>query len=251
LVVKVAIATGRRACSYCQCLACAAVLFAGVVILPTQSDSQTLFSSGAEHAIGPTRTGIYSQPFGSPDFASPTGSVTLALSVAFGWSAVRPISDAQGVDSAVTKMLDAAVSTDSEELNIGPSGAGRIVASPVQGEIRAVCTDDQLIKRIQTAGAFWSHQAVSAEPAQFARGLLTERSLKNANRVGDPTNGPSGDRSNLFLPGPGAANGWCRPLPLPFSKSSPLANRSLWIVAAIALMVGLVFGLSRGVRVPA
>jgi hypothetical protein len=245
------VATGRRARINGWWLIRATVLVAGIMVLPTQSGGQSLISRGAERALSPSRTGPFAQPLGSPNYASPTGALTLAMSVAFGFSPVRPMSDAQGGDSAVAKLLDTSTSSDPESFNIGPGGSGPTMDRTVRSGIHAVCEQDEIAKRMQGASDFWSGKATSAPPAQFPQGVLREASLANANRLGDPVVGPSGDRTNLSLPSAGPANGWCRPLPVPFAKSSPLANRTVWIAAAFALMIGTVFWLSRGVRVPA
>ena len=87
--------------------------------------------------------------------------------------------------------------------------------------------------KLQTGGEFWTTQAVSAAPAQFPAGVFTGITLENANPPGDPTQGPSGDPSNLVPAGP--AGGWCRPPSLPFDQNNPLVSPALWIPAGVLL----------------
>ena len=90
---------------------------------------------------------------------------------------------------------------------------------------------------------------MSAAPVQFPPGVFTGSTLEVANPLGDPTSGPTGDRSNL--PPPGPAGAWCRPLPVPFAQSDPLASRTLWIWVGVLLVMVFVFWLSRGWKMPA
>jgi len=250
-VVRMGAAMRRPARKRAWRLASAMLLLAVLVVLPAPSGSQPLFSSGAERRIAPSRLGGQGRPMESPDFASPTGSVSPALQTAFGWSVARPMSQTQGLDAMVAKMLETAVSTDSEGAGSDQDSLWRTARRTPRGGIRPGCDDDQLAERMQAGGQSWSGQARSAAPAQFPAGVFTESSAADVNRPGDPTSGPSGNRSNLSSPGPGPASGWCRPAPVPFAQSSPLAGRTFWIAIAFALMVAVVFWLSRGLRMPA
>ena len=111
-----------------------------------------------------------------------------------------------------------------------------------------VCGDELLVTKLQTGGEFWTTQAVSAAPAQFPAGVFTGITLENANPPGDPTQGPSGDPSNLVPAGP--AGGWCRPPSLPFDQNNPLVSPALWIPAGVLLVGFVVFWLSRGIKIP-
>jgi hypothetical protein len=225
----------------CWSLPRATVMLAGIAVLPTPSGSASLWSSGAEHAIAPTNYG---------NFPPPIGSAAATLSSAFGWSAVGPMQQTQGSDAAaVTALLFGTVSAGADEFGVGEGGALPALSTAAPGGIHAVCGDDQTAMRLQAGGEFWTAQATSGAPVQFPAGVFTGSTLDVGNRLGDPTIGPSGDRSNLLPPGPAGA--WCRPLPVPFARSSPLASRTLWIWVVVLLVMVFVFWLSRGWKMPA
>ena len=240
MVVRVAVTMGRQARNDCWSLPRATILFAGIAGLPIQSGSVSLWSSGAEHAIAPTNYGNFSSPIGSPD---------ATLSTAFGWSAIGPMPQTQGSDPAVTALLYGTVSAGAEVFGVGEGGVLPAPSRAAPGGIHAVCGDDQTAMRLQAGGKFWTAQGMSGAPVQFPPGVFTGSTLDVANRLGDPTIGPSGDRSNL--PPPGPAGAWCRPLPVPFAQSSPLASRTLWIWVVVLLVMVFVFWLSRGWKMPA
>ena len=241
MVVRVAVTVGRHALRGCWSLPRATVMLAGIAVLPTQPGSISLWSSGAESAIAPTNYG---------SFAPPIGSADRAWSFAFGWNAIGPMPQTQGSDPAVIALLYGTVSAGAEEFDVGGGGSPPTVrgAAPESG-IHAVCIDDQTEMRLQRGGEFWTAQAVSGAPVQFPPGVFTGSTLDIANPLGDPTIGPSGDRSNL--PPPGPAGAWCRPLPVPFAQSSPLTSRTLWIWVVVLLVMVFVFWLSRGWKMPA
>jgi hypothetical protein len=228
---------GRYARRDCWSLPRATVVFAGIAVLPTQSGSVSLWSSGAEQAVAPTNYGNFSSPIGSPD---------ATMSSAFGWSALGPMPQTRGSDAAVTALLHG---TGAEEFGVGREGALPAISRAAPGGIHAVCGEDQTAMRLQAGGKFWTAQAMSAAPVQFPPGVFTGSTLEIANPLGDPASGPSGGRSNL--PPPGPAGAWCRPLPVPFVQSGPLASRNLWIWVAVLLAMVFVFWLSRGWKMPA
>src|SRR6516225_1841223 len=98
---EVAVTMRRHARKDCWSLPRVTVMLAGIAVLPPQSGSVSLWSSGAEHAIAPTNYGNFSSPIGSPD---------ATLWSAFGWSALGPMPQAQGSDPAVTALLYGTVS---------------------------------------------------------------------------------------------------------------------------------------------
>ena len=232
---------GRHARRYCWSLSRATVLFAGIAVLPTQPGSISLWSSGAEHAMAPTDY---------CSFAAPIGLADRAWSFAFGWSAVGPMPQTQGSDPAVTALLYGTVFASAEQYGVGGGGPPPTVRGAAPGSgIHPVCIDDETAMRLQAGGKFWTAQAMSGAPVQFPLGVFSGSALDVANPLGDPTIGPSGDRSNL-LP-PGLAGAWCRPLPVPFAQSSPLASRTLWVWIVALLVMVFVFWLSRGWKMPA
>jgi hypothetical protein len=123
------------------------------------------------------------------------------------------------------------------------SGAGGLPTISTAQGIQPLCSDNQMAQQLQVGGKFWDAQGVSATPVQFPPGVFTGMDVKNPLGLD-----PSGNPSDLSPPGP--AGGWCRPSPGPFSESSPLESRYLWI-AAVTLLVGVVvFWLSRGIKLP-
>ena len=239
---------------------------------PAAAQLSSWWSYGAMSVIAPIIFG---------DFVSPT-----ALSSSFGLSASAPMSWTAGTDPAVAAMFDANFqqgllpaggAAEAEEFDIGSGGAvaassggtigwsvaavglngaipiintvqaaGTIQAASTATGIQPICSDDRLEKHLQAGGEFWNGQATSAMPVQFPPGLFN-RPVEIRNPLSDL--GPRGSPSNLPMPGP--AGGWCRPTPEPFSQSSPLEDRFLWIAVGVVLMGLMVFWLSRGMRMPA
>jgi len=233
---------------------------------PAASQLFALWSYGAMSVIAPIVYG---------DFLPPT-----ALSSSFGLSAVIPMPLTAGSDPAVAAVLDTTLqqgllpsggAAEAQEFNIDSSGPvvalsgavadwsaglnGAIPSMSTVGEVGAnqansaggvepICYDDQLERRLQSGGEFWSGEAASASPVQFPPGLFT-KPVEIENPLGGL--GPNGNATNLNSPGP--AGGWCRPPHAPFAESSPLEDRLLWIGAGIMLGGILVFWLSRGLKI--
>jgi hypothetical protein len=166
--------------------------------------------------------------------------------------ALGPMSDTQGIDPAVTALLNGTLPAGAEEFGVGGAPPKPTTSGVAPEGIQGVCGDDQTATRLQAGGEFWIAQAASGAPVQFPPGVSTASSLGNAfspsGNPTDPTLGPSGDRSNL--PAPGPAGAWCRPLPVPFALSSPLASRAVLIPVVVLLVGVIVFWLSRGVKMP-
>jgi hypothetical protein len=194
-------------------------------------------------AISPTSYGSIAPPIETPD---------AALQSAFGFSTVGTMSETQGIDPGVAGLVNGIISDSTDVSGIGTSGQVPSVSQATPGGTQAGCGDDQTATLLQAGGEFWNSQAVSATPAQIPQGVLSVSALAKMNSAGgnpsDATLGPSGDRSNL--PPLGPAGGWCRPQPVPFSKSSPLASRAVLIPFAILLLGVVVFWLSRGMKMP-
>jgi hypothetical protein len=298
VVVTAAVTTGRpgrRGLS----LFCATVLLAGIAISPTPTLSASSSSVGSPSSpftlrrkvirrlrIEPSATRFFSllsshgpmsviAPTVYGDFRSP------ALSPSIG-SGVRPMSETEGVDPAVTTMFDGTLKVGllpgtgsasagesigglpNTDFGVGSNGAvddsnaavstiptisggGGTPTFSGAGETagtQPVCSDNQLARGLEAGGKYWNVQGMLAKPKQFLPGMATGIGVSNP--VGGL--GRSGNQSNVDQPGP--AGGWCRPAPGPFWQSSPLESPFLWTGVA-ALLVGIVvFWLSRGIKIP-
>jgi hypothetical protein len=217
------------------------VLLAGIAVLPTQSGSISLLPARLQlSAIERLPRGPQLQatePLLNGNFVPPAGGLQPSLTFNFSWS-VAGLPEAQGSDPAVTALLNGTISASSDEFGVGSGGAigaAPTVTTATSGGIQVVC--EQLVQQLQAGGNYWNTQAISGPPAQFA-----------VNSPADPTRGPSGDPPNLSRRGPAGA--WCRPPPVPFADSSPLAGRAFWTPIAVVLLGVAVFWLSRGVRLP-
>ena len=168
------------------------------------------------------------------------------MSVAFGWGALGQPETRDG-DPTVTGLPYGTVSAEAS--GVGEGDSVQTIDGAARSGIHAVCSDNQTALRLQTGGDFRPAQVPTAAPVQFPPGVFTGSSLDVANALGDPTQGPGGDRSNLAPPGP--AGSWCRPLPEPFAQDNPLASRAFWTPFALLLVIVVVFLLSRGVKIPA
>lgn len=238
MVVRVA--TTRRRHRIRQSLPRATVLLAGIAVLPTQSGSISLLPPRLQlRAIAGLPSGPQVPPYGN--FVSPAGLPNPSLSFAFGWS-LAGLPETWGSDPAVTTLLSGTVSAAADEFGVAgnPIAPAPTLTAAAPGGIRVVC--EQVPEEVQAGGEYWNTQAGSGPPIQLPTRQFAENSLA------DPTRGPSGDSSNLSRQGPAGA--WCRPSPVPFSDSSPLASRTLWTPIFVVLCGIIIFWLSRGVRLP-
>jgi hypothetical protein len=211
-------------------------LFLGL-LLGASAQAQELITPGAAREIAPKKFGIATNPLGTPD---------LSLSIAFGWAqAGRPMPLNQGLDPAISAFLQNVVtSSEADGTDISTASATDATRIAHTGD-QPVCGDDFTAIRLQTASESWDKQALSGPVAQFPLGVMKE----TTEAVEDPTGiGPLGNRANVQKPG--HAGAWCRPLPLPFSESSPLASTMFWIMVGLAAMIVIVFWLTRGVKLP-
>jgi hypothetical protein len=305
-------ATGRHGRRDRLSLFCATVLLAGIAIAPTPTQSASssspvalpsspftlrrkvirplrdtqpaathffsLLSYGPMSVIAPT---VYS------DFRSPVGLSYQALSPSIG-SGVRPMSETEGVDPAVTTMFDATLKVGllpgggsagageslgglpNTEFGVGSNGA--VIDSNAAVLTIPTISGAGGMPRISGAGGIPNISGVGGtQPVcsddQLARGLEAGGKYWNVQglrakpeqflpgmatriEVGNPLGGlgRSGNRSNVAQPGP--AGGWCRPAPEPFWRSSPLQSPFLWIGVAALLVGVVVFWLSRGIKIP-
>jgi hypothetical protein len=235
VVVTLAVTMRWRARKTRRSTASAGVLLAGIGFLPTQSGSISLLPAQEQlRAIEGLSTGlplaVESAPYGN--FLSPAGGLDPAL--AFGFSPVAVgLGEAQGVDPAIGSTLSDAT----ERFGVGGSATGPSTMSGavIPADTRNLC--GQMPQQLQAFGNYWDHQLGGGPPVQLASNIAT-----------DPVQGSSGDPANLPWQGPAGA--WCRPAPLPFAESSPLASRAFWTPVALVLSGVAVFWLSRGFKLP-
>lgn len=233
MVVTVAARRRRRARKARCSTPRAGVLLAGIAFLPTQSGGISLLLPQEQlrpidgHSTAPMLLSIEPAPYGN--FSPPAGG--LDPSLAFDFSLVG-FEAGPGPDPAIGTLADAG-----DQLGIGDSAAGpsTIGGAAIPAATRSVC--EQAPEQLQAVGNYWNHQASSGPPVQLAVNVAT-----------DPVRGPSGDPGNL--PSAGPAGAWCRPPPLPFAESGPLASRAFWTPVALVLSGLTVFWLSRGFKLP-
>lgn len=193
------------------------------------------WASGAQmRTIAPLTYGNFAPPAGSPDPSMSPSDIDIG----------HP--ETWRLDPALTGLFNNTLSAGVAESGIGASGPAPTITGAVAGRIQAVCTDNQLMKRLQSGGEFWTAQTVSAVPVRLGQGEFA--ALERTNSLSDPIQGPGGDRSNLAAPGP--PGGWCRPNSVPFTKIDPLASRAFWVPVSIVFVAVVVFLLSRGVKMP-
>jgi hypothetical protein len=303
VVVTAAVTTGRHGRRGLS-LFCATVLLAGIAIAPTPTQSAgsssrkgirplpdtqvfdpaatrffSLLSFGAMSVIAPTVYG---------DFNSPVGLSNQALSPSIG-SGVRPMSETEGVDPAVTTMFDGTLKMGLLP-GAGSAGAGQSLGGLPNtyfgvGSNGAVVNSNAAVSTILTisgAGGMPTFSGAGGIPQNLSgtagtQPVCSDDQLATGLEAGGKYWNVQGllAKPEQFLPGmatgigvgnllgglgrsgnqsnvdqPGPAGGWCRPAPGPFWQSSPLESPFLWTGVA-ALLVGIVvFWLSRGIKIP-
>lgn len=211
----------------------AAVLLAGIGFLPTQLGGISLSPTGprlAPHYGDYTPTGQQLEPslwFGPSSTLSglPGGGL-------------GGLAQEQGSDGIIAGTVTAAMLQTANGAVAAAGATGlvpSVTAAPFQPGTGYGC--GQLPGQLQSGGQYWNTRTSGRLPALLA-----------ANVPGDPVEGPAGDPSNL--PPDGRGGGWCRPRPLPFADSSPLASRAFWVPVAVLLVGASLFWLSRGVSLP-
>jgi hypothetical protein len=205
---------------------------------PASSTFFSLLSSEAMRTLAPNAFG---------NFVSATGPGR-ALSSAFGdssKSAVAPMPALEGVDPDVAAMLNSSVSSITNAS--GASGAtgtsGNMNGAGIVSSSAGINATGAVVG--SSGGAYWTSQAVSATPVQFPPGVFA--GMGSGNALGGLA--PAGNPSNVVSQGPTGA--WCVTGQTPFSESSPLESRVLWIGFIIVTGGVVVFLLSRGVHRPA
>jgi hypothetical protein len=241
VVVSVAAPTGGGSRAAARSFSRATVLLAGIASLPTPSGNVPSLPAGHEvraiegFARAPQLPAIH--PSSNFHFVLPLGGRDQLSSFGFD-SGLDGLPQTQAFDPAIAALLNLSASAPSDESSFGrgnttdssPTGVERTL-----GRNQAAC--EPLAQQLQAGGEYWDAQAIRGRPAQFV-------GASPADRVQDPR----ADHSNFSQQGP--VGSWCRPLPVAFEDSSPLASRSLWAPILVVLGGILVFWLSRGVRLP-
>ena len=222
------------------------LILAAAVIPPTLSDAASPYRAPGR---GIART--VDDSFPSPTRSDPS------LSFIFSWSAVGPwqTPETQSDDPMANSFTYETISNAGEQSPSEESDAQLAAERAARAGIHAACEDDQEANRLQAAGqGQWRAQTLSPAPGQLPLGTFTGGALgmaSSADLAPIPKNEfvvPSGFEFHLVPPGPAGA--WCRPLPQPFSLSSPLASRTFLIAVIILLSILVVFLLSRGIKMP-
>jgi hypothetical protein len=210
----------------------AAVLLAGIGILPGQPAGLPL------PPVDPNLPARYGDYIPGTQQLEPTmwfpPSATLAGLPGGG---VAGLPQAQGSDGFISGTINSALLDPTDQTDGGMVSAGSALSVALAPDGAAWYGCEQMPGQIQSGGEYWNGHATGRFPAMLA-----------ANVPGDPVEGPSSDPSNLLAKG--RAGAWCRPRPLAFANSSPLASRTFWVPVAILLAGVSLFLLSRGVRLP-
>jgi hypothetical protein len=210
------------------------VLLAGISILPTQSGGISLLPAGPQlRAIDELRTGLQvteTKPLSYLEFVPPAGQLAPSLTFGFSWSDAG-LAQTQGLDPAITALLESTVSATPEQFGGGAVGSARTASAEAPARIRTAC------EQLQTGAEHSNTISTSTLPVQLAANIPAQLS-----------EGSTGYPSDL--PSQGLAGAWCRPAPLPFVYSGPLANPAFWTPIAVVLFGVAVLWLSRGVNLP-
>ena len=206
----------------------AATMLAGIGFLPSQPATVSLLPREMQRQV-----------VGSPSngsFPQSANQLDPLLSFQSGTS-LEGQSGKQGSDSAVATLVNGTVlgadnALGDNTLGLGGSATSFAPAINSPAGVRAAC--EGLVGQLQSAGNYWNGQTVSGIP-----GLLAATST--AVSMG-------GNSANLSPEG--RAGAWCRPAPLPFTESSPLASRAFWQPIAVVSFGFMVFWLSRGIKLP-
>jgi hypothetical protein len=250
VVAGFAVAARCRARRIVSSLPRAAVLFAGLAVPPPQFGGVSVLSPEQQLRAIAGLAGVSQiqlpaiAPQAYEASVSSSNSSDSSLPSAFNPSSLGLLT-MQKPSPAVTTSLDNTLLADAGQSAAAGGPVPATGGRAPRGGINAACSSSPLTARLQTGGAFWTAQGVSAAPIGFPPGVFTGSVAANANPL---ALGPGGDRSNL--PSPGPAGDWCRPPPVPFARSSPLASRIFWTPVAVVLAGIVVFWLSRGVKTP-
>jgi hypothetical protein len=240
VVVTVTNRMRQRARGIWPSLPRATLLLAGISILPTQFGGISLMPAGAQ--LRPTeqlRTGMQARainPLSYLEFVPATGQLDPSLRFSFSWSDAG-LAQTQGSDPAITVLLNSAVLATPEEFGVGGSTVGSAPTARTGARAWTLIACEQLAEQLQTGGEHWNTISTSSTPVQLT-----------ANIPAHPIQGSTGYLYNLASQGPAGA--WCRPGPLPFAYSGPLANRAFWTPIAVVLFGVAVLWLSRGIKLP-
>jgi hypothetical protein len=201
----------------------AATMLAGIAFLPSKPGTISLLPEEMQRQV------VGTPSYGS--FLPSTNQLDPSLSFQFSTSPEAQLAT-QGSDPVVTGFVSGAVLAPDNALGLG-GGATSFAPTIISGEgVQTAC--GELARQLQSLGKYWNGRTVSGMP-----GLLAANSAAVSG---------GGNSSNLSLEG--RAGAWCRPAPVPFADSSPLASRAFWQPIAVVSFGVVVFWLSRGVRLP-
>lgn len=207
----------------------AATMLAGIAFLPSQPATVSL----------PPKE-IQRQVLGASSYESflpSTNQLDPFLSLKFGTS-LGGQSETQGLDSAVATFVNDTVLGPDDALapdnTLGSSGSATSFARAINSGAGVQAACEELAGRLQSAGKYWNGQTNSGVPALLAANSMAVSA--------------GGNSSNLSPQG--RAGAWCRPAPISFADSSPLASPAFWPTIAVVSFGIIVFWLSRGIKLP-
>lgn len=207
----------------------AGTMLAGIAFLPGQSGTVSLLPKEMQR-----------QMLGSPSkgSSSPSTNQLDPFRSSHSGTSLDAQSGTQGLDLAVTAFVNGAVIGPDNALGpdntLGAGGSATSLVPTISSGpgVQAACAEPG--EQLQSADKYWNAQTISGMPRLLA-----------ANSMAMPL---AGNASNLSVEG--RAGAWCRPAPIPFAESSPLASRAFWQPIAIFSFGIIVFWLSRGFRLP-
>ena len=195
-----------------------ATMLAGIAFLPSQTATVSILPKEPQRQV-----------LGSPSngsFPPSTNQLDPFLSSQSGTS-LEGQSETQGLDSAVATFVNGTVlgadNTVGPDNMLGSGGSATSFAPEINSGAGVQAGCEELAGQLQSAGKYWNGQTISGIPALLA--------------VNPTAVSASSNSSNLSPEG--RAGAWCRPAPIPFAESTPLASRAFWQPIAV-----LVFGIS-------
>ena len=188
------------------------------------------------------------------DWAPRASSVAAPLTMTFASAPMLGIGApafgvASGLDETFAALLPSLVGAGAD---MGDNDAGLLEdATTTPGPLGSGCPGGRLERRLQGATGFWTPQAASISPVHVDLNARSDAALGRAPTAAASRDASDMDDADNFRPlRAGAASGWCRPQPMPFSVSSPLASRGFLAILGVLISIAVVFGLSRGFKMP-
>jgi len=189
----------------------ASAMLAGIALSPSQLATVSLLPNETQQQAA--RTLSYEA------FLPSTNQLDPFLSLQLGTSLERQF-ETDGSDPAAATF------------GFGGGATGSVPTINSAASVQVAC--EELARELEPAWKYWNRQTVSSMP-----GLLAAHSMAVS---------ASGKSTNQTPEGQAVA--WCRPAPIPFAESSPLASRAFWQPVAVLAFGMIVFWLSRGIRLP-